>query len=302
MKKRFQIICVFVCFVLFAIEGFAKDNNNESHTEVAMRMIGHEILLQSGDSTSRILPVEKDANRYRIRFGTNFQFEPEKLISTVDDIILQANIANHYLVEVKDNESNNVVYSYEKGNSISTNIVPCVGRIQPEGSYFIDFTFLKPAPPFVASYSALNRPDNVIVPGQKHSRYFTVALLILTFSLLTGGLFLFFQLRGKIPAIRSNLIAIGDYKFDKRNMELLYQNKKTELTGKEAELLHLLYIQANSTIDRTIILKEVWGDDGDYVGRTLDVYISKLRKKLEADTSLKIVNIRGIGYKLIMNV
>ena len=84
-------------------------------------------------------------------------------------------------------------------------------------------------------------------------------------------------------------------------MKLFYQNERTELTGKEAELLHLLYRQANSTIDRGIILKEVWGDEGDYVGRTLDVYISKLRKKLEADNRLKIINLRGIGYKLIID-
>jgi DNA-binding response OmpR family regulator len=48
-------------------------------------------------------------------------------------------------------------------------------------------------------------------------------------------------------------------------------------------------------------LNKVWGDEGDYIGRTLDVFISKLRKKLEADSSIKIVNIRGVGYKLVMD-
>jgi len=47
-------------------------------------------------------------------------------------------------------------------------------------------------------------------------------------------------------------------------------------------------------------LANVWGDQGDYVGRTLDVFISKLRKKLEADTNVRIVNIRGVGYKLVL--
>ena len=58
----------------------------------------------------------------------------------------------------------------------------------------------------------------------------------------------------------------------------------------------------NTTVERDVILNMVWGDEGDYVGRTLDVFISKLRKKLEADSSVKIVNIRGVGYKLVTEV
>ena len=62
----------------------------------------------------------------------------------------------------------------------------------------------------------------------------------------------------------------------------------------------LLYQKANTTVERDIILNKVWGDEGDYVGRTLDVFISKLRKKLETDSTIKIVNIRGVGYKLVI--
>jgi len=63
----------------------------------------------------------------------------------------------------------------------------------------------------------------------------------------------------------------------------------------------LLHASANSTIERDVILNAVLGDDGDYAGSTLDVFILKLRKKLETDESLTIVNIRGVGYNLIMN-
>lgn len=61
-------------------------------------------------------------------------------------------------------------------------------------------------------------------------------------------------------------------------MELSINDRKVELTGKEAELLHLLHACANETVAREVMLKEVWGNDSDYVGRTLDVFISKLRK------------------------
>ena len=83
---------------------------------------------------------------------------------------------------------------------------------------------------------------------------------------------------------------------------MIFNNKKTELTGKETALLMLLYTNVNLVVEKDRILKDVWGDEGDYVGRTLDVYISKLRKKLEADPRLKIVNIRGIGYKFIVDL
>jgi DNA-binding response OmpR family regulator len=84
-------------------------------------------------------------------------------------------------------------------------------------------------------------------------------------------------------------------------MNLSFEDKIIELTSKEADLLFLLYSAANNTLERKVILNTVWGDEGDYVGRTLDVFISKLRKKLEADSNLKIVNIHGVGYKFVMN-
>lgn len=98
------------------------------------------------------------------------------------------------------------------------------------------------------------------------------------------------------------MISLGEYHFDKRNTELLIEQQRIELTSKEADLLLLLYNAANTTVERDVILNMVWGDEGDYVGRTLDVFISKLRKKLEFDSKVKIVNIRGVGYKLVMDV
>jgi DNA-binding response OmpR family regulator len=85
-------------------------------------------------------------------------------------------------------------------------------------------------------------------------------------------------------------------------MALSFEDKSVELSSKEAELLSLLHNFANAPLEREVILQKVWGDEGDYVGRTLDVFISKLRKKLEADANVKIVNIRGVGYKLVMDV
>jgi DNA-binding response OmpR family regulator len=128
--------------------------------------------------------------------------------------------------------------------------------------------------------------------------YFLLFILFVIFSVL--GVYLW-KKRHQPADDDSNILKIGAYRFDKRNMELSFKNKIIELSSKEADLLFLLHSSANTTLERDVILRIVWGDEGDYVGRTLDVFISKLRKKLEEDAAVRIVNIRGIGYKLILN-
>jgi DNA-binding response OmpR family regulator len=81
----------------------------------------------------------------------------------------------------------------------------------------------------------------------------------------------------------------------------LIGDQKIELTNKEADLLLLLHKTVNEAVTREVILNMVWGDEGDYVGRTLDVFISKLRKKLATNPSAKIITIRGVGYKLVID-
>ncbi|NND80098.1 MAG: winged helix-turn-helix transcriptional regulator, partial [Maribacter sp.] len=121
------------------------------------------------------------------------------------------------------------------------------------------------------------------------------------FSILALILFIIWKRKRKF-AIDPNLIPLGTYQFDKRNTELIIEHQRIDLTGKEADLLLLLYNEVNTTVEREVLLNMVWGDEGDYVGRTLDVFISKLRKKLEFDSKVKIVNIRGVGYKLVLDV
>ena len=132
------------------------------------------------------------------------------------------------------------------------------------------------------------------------SSSWVLALLVL----LVFALVAYYMWRKKAtPAIvtTESGVPIGAFRFDKGKMELTIQDRKVELSGKEADLLHLLHSCVNETVERDVMLKEVWGNEGDYVGRTLDVFISKLRKKLEADPSVRIANIRGVGYRLILD-
>lgn len=94
-------------------------------------------------------------------------------------------------------------------------------------------------------------------------------------------------------------INIGHFIFNHQKQTLQYKSVETILTHRESELLHHLYQKKNEILDRSFILKKLWGNDDFFNARSMDVFISKLRKKLKKDDSIQIVNIRGYGYKLI---
>jgi DNA-binding response OmpR family regulator len=99
----------------------------------------------------------------------------------------------------------------------------------------------------------------------------------------------------------NQFISIGEYEFNHIKQELLYDNTVTKLTHRESELLYHLAEKRNEVLDRSQILKKIWGEDDFFNGRSMDVFITKLRKKLKKDPSIEILNVRGFGYKLICN-
>ena len=94
-------------------------------------------------------------------------------------------------------------------------------------------------------------------------------------------------------------ITIGNYTFNFSKQILNLQETEIMLTHREAQLLHELYKHKNELTDRALVLNTLWGNDDFFSARSMDVFISKLRKKLAADDTIQIVNVRGYGYKLI---
>ncbi len=95
-------------------------------------------------------------------------------------------------------------------------------------------------------------------------------------------------------------IAIGGYEFLLQQQTLQYKKEEpVKLTHREAHLLFHLFNNRNKVLDRSIILKKLWGDDDFFNARSMDVFITKLRKKLKQDESVQIINVRGYGYKLV---
>ena len=97
----------------------------------------------------------------------------------------------------------------------------------------------------------------------------------------------------------STMYKIGRFQFDTQKQLLTMGDQQTKLTTKESELLSLLCAHANEILQRDFALKTIWIDDNYFNARSMDVYITKLRKHLKADDSIEIINIHGKGYKLI---
>jgi DNA-binding response OmpR family regulator len=97
--------------------------------------------------------------------------------------------------------------------------------------------------------------------------------------------------------IENEIIAIGKFLWSPKENELTHDEKTVQLSHREAEVLNMLIAHANEIIDRKKLLKEVWGDDSFFNSRNLDVYIRKLRDYFSSDPSIKIITLKGKGYR-----
>ncbi len=95
--------------------------------------------------------------------------------------------------------------------------------------------------------------------------------------------------------------SIGKYKFNHTRSILFLKKEERKLTPKESELLRLLCLNKNKTLDRNMALRQIWGSDNYFNGRSMDVFISKLRKYLKEDRQVEILGVHGKGFRLIVN-
>ncbi len=103
-----------------------------------------------------------------------------------------------------------------------------------------------------------------------------------------------------LAAAQRHVFEIGNYTFDYEQLRLQFHTEVKSLTPREAELLRMLAENLNLTVDRKAILKKIWGDDSFFNGRSLDVFMTKIRKYLSKDPNIRIINLRGEGYKVIV--
>ena len=105
-----------------------------------------------------------------------------------------------------------------------------------------------------------------------------------------------------LPPAVANMFKIGNYTFNYNRHILMYDKEEHKLTAKEADLLKMLCENLNDVLDRSVALKHIWSDDSYFNARSMDVYIAKLRKYLKDDPTVELINVHGIGFKLVANI
>ncbi len=274
------LILTFISIIGVAFSMTGDDDFDFARREILLRQIGHEILLQSGDSVSRVLPVKKIAkNEYQISFEKELTFQPESLVNTTQRVLAKDPLASDYVVNVLNCANASVAYGYAISKNKKDDIVACKGRRQPTACYMINIKF---------------KPTGIITAK---NGYLLGGLAVLAF---VGFVFLkSVKPRNALPdSQHTGIFTLGSMSFDAETRKLMIDEKTIDLTRTETRVLRIFALSPNEAIERSRLQKEIWEDEGVIVGRSLDMFISKLRKKLEFDPNIKIVVIRGKGYKL----
>jgi len=210
------------------------------------------------------------------------------LVRIIDKVMAANKLRGDYIVNVVEKKSDKVIFGYAMIRSAQTSIVPCSGRNQPFKQYDIIIRLPeKPAtvtrPLLVAGAGLLGL--GLLIPLVIQRRQQRSVLLP------TGS---------EMPAVvDKKTILIGQFTYYPDQLQLHLGDQQIPLTIKEAQLLSILAQHANEVVERGRLQREVWEDEGIIVGRSLDVFVSRLRKKLEGDAAVKLVNIHGKGYRLV---
>lgn len=252
---------------------------------LALRRTAHHLLAERGDTTSRIQPVQQVDNRtFSIRLEQPFAYG--RLPKLLQESFEVHAIKPDYDVAILDCATQKLQLGYNFRDLIEKHEIPCGGRQQDRGCYTLQVTF-----------TAL--PDAT----QRASVWWLLGLGGLAVSVFYGARHWSTRAQ-KIPSMSAPVVndparlQIGQFSFDFANQLLLSSTGQQKLTYREAKLLHLFAINPNQLLERDFILKSVWEDEGVIVGRSIDVFVSRLRKLIQDDPAVRIVAVHGVGYRL----
>ena len=286
-----------LALVILAIFVIASSFTNHSNRDLRVkqanliiREIGHRLLLQSGDSTSRVLPVtEIKEGTFLLEFENEFVFNHDSLIMLAQGLLPRAQFPSGYTITVHEGTNATIVYGFQV-NRTTPDILACKGRSQPPGRYTIEIAF----PDFYETPSEFSL-ITLVFGG----------MLVLSVALLVGRFG-----RSLIPTPMQNedhviingpvtqVASLGKFLFDMKHQHLQFGDEVIRLTDKECRILELLNSNFGELISRETLMQKIWINDGVITGRSLDMFVSKLRKKLSSDPGLRITNVHGKGYKL----
>jgi hypothetical protein len=357
----------------FIASSFTKRSDRDllaKQTNLIVRQMGHLLLLQAGDSTSRVLPVtEIKEGTFLLAVENDFVFNHDSLMMLTQGLFLKTRFPSGYTVTVHECVNARIVYGFQINNT-SPDILACRHRNQPRGCYTIEIAFpdlyetveqkeadidqradelklSKVAPqetnprleelksvkvepqeanPIRGELKSSNvdpQEANSIPPDSYREAIGTeefkttifdhplINLVYIGILVLLGVAFWIGRF-GKslvpVPVQNQNhaiikefvpqLPALGKFLFDLKEQRLLLGSEAISLTDKECKILELLNKDFGELIPRETLMQKVWINEGVITGRSLDMFVSKLRKKLSSDPELRITNVHGKGYKL----
>jgi len=352
-------IAMVLLAIFFIASSFTEHSDLDlraKQVNLMIRQTGHRLLLQAGDSTSRVLPVtEIKEGTFLLRFENEFIFNHDSLMALSQSLLPKTQFPSGYTVTVHDCMKGGIVYGFQVNNS-SPDILACSGRSQPSGCYTIEFTFpdfyeevkqkkadinqrtesvkvdtraVNPkleesnTPPFGYDIGQQTKELNSVKadPQKVNSKLEELKTTTFDYPLINvvyGGILVLLGATLLIGHFRKNskpmpgqnqnyatvnepvpeLAALGSFLFNVKGQRLLLGNEEISLTDKECKVLELLHKNFGELIPRETLMQEVWINEGVFTGRSLDMFVSKLRKKLSHDPELRITNVHGKGYKL----
>ncbi|MBC7569432.1 MAG: response regulator transcription factor [Spirosoma sp.] len=297
MKKIVLVLSLLVAGLLFAqvnrlpaATGRTDQPDFTQQANLALRRTAHHLLREAGDSTSRIPAVQQvHAATFQIRLDHALNYK--KLPALLQQSLALYALDDPYDVAVLDCTAGTVQLGYTVTDLTQRNDVPCVGRDQQPGCYTIRVSFTgreskkEPLVPWGLWIAGFALSGGAYMVWRKSSRTTHPALLTKS-----------------LPAASAPLIQVGNLTFDVLNQTVDVAGQSHALTYREAKLLHLFLRHPNQLLARDFILKSVWEDEGIIVGRSIDVFVSRLRKHLQPDPNLHIVAVHGVGYRLEVRV
>jgi len=356
-------IAIVMLAVFFIASSFTKRSDRDVRAKQAnliIRQIGHRLLLQAGDSTSRVLPVtESKEGTFLLTFENEFVFNHDSLMMLTQSLFPKKQFPSGYTVTVHECRNASIVYGFQI-NKTAPNILACRGRSQPPGCYTIEIAFpdlyenveqkkagidqrtekLKSpkvdpgeANPRLEERKSFKVDPQQANPEREEFKSFKVdpqeanvkpeEFKMTTFdypfiSLVCSGMLVLLSVALLIGRFGKRLVpvpvqnqdhaiikesvpevsALGKFLFDGKDQRLLLGSEVISLTGKEYRILDLLNKNFGELIPRETLMQKVWINEGVITGRSLDMFVSKLRKKLSSDPELRITNVHGKGYKL----
>ena len=270
----------FLCWFLMSSTEKTPEVLSPDKINLALRRTADQLLREYCDSTSRIPAVEQaDEGIWLVRLDQPFDYD--KLPSILQSSLDLYGITQPYQVTVRRCEDGAIDLGYHQFDIFGQNQVACGGREMPTGCHFIEIAFLE-------------------TNGKKPFEPNKGQLALLIFGGVAG--FWFLRRQKKPPPTQlseeSTFIEFGNSRLDVANQILFCAEERQTLTFRESKLLQLFATNTDKLLERDYILQEVWANEGVLVGRSIDVFVSRLRKKLAADPTVIIAVVHGVGYRM----